>query len=257
MFQPLRRAGLRTWTSWRMRDDVRFPCGCEPGGCRAGRAAGADRGQVQSVARSGRRAVHVCRDGAVLRARSSSGGAARSLDAGMSNRPTEPYGGFAGGGRLHRRWRERQLGRAGSDPRAQRRRRQSEPRSHNRRATARATLTRPHQTAQIDNPRNWRRVEANGYVYRIDSSRRTSAGDFRYDHLQPHTPRRVSHCAAPGGRPGSSSHRRRRTLHRAALQRADRSVQSFCARREFQPQRVPRTRESMGDEQSAQASASE
>lgn len=39
MFQPLQRAGLRTWTFWRMRDDERFPFGCGQGDCPIGRGA--------------------------------------------------------------------------------------------------------------------------------------------------------------------------------------------------------------------------
>lgn len=103
--------------------------------------------------------------------RGGGGRASRSVDARMSNRPKEPYGGFAGGGDSFPG-----SGASGSyelDPPSQ------QPRGEQTTGTSPAppqggTQTAPRRSRRaIDNPDNWRRVEANGYSYWIDTAGRT------------------------------------------------------------------------------------
>jgi len=114
---------------------------------------------------------------------SSSGGATRSLDAEMSRRPREPYGGFAGGDGFNGGGAGGSWDAPDPDPRG----REQAPASRvpQPARTARAVAPRRARPA-IDDPTNWRRVEANGYVYLIDSVDRTReiSGTITYNPSQ-------------------------------------------------------------------------
>jgi hypothetical protein len=103
--------------------------------------------------------------------RGTSGGrAAGRLEAGMSRGRRTPFGGYGGGN----------SGGAGAsgdwpapEPDSERPPQRGNTGSQDRASSGAAPSTTRRARPAIDNPRNWRRVEANGYTYRIDALGRT------------------------------------------------------------------------------------
>lgn len=128
------------------------------------------------------------------------GGAARMHErpADRGRRP-EPFGGYAGGGDAFTGGAGGSFDLPGDSARRQRNRPQPEQPNAKRspQATLEAYARRYRQT--VDNPRNWRRVEANGYIYHLDSEGRTRRVSGRLTENLAH--RRSRSAQTNAGRP--------------------------------------------------------